>query len=99
MRSFIKRNKNRKFVFFEIPLLIESKLMRNFDEIIFIKAKTKIRQRRFKKNVGDKNFFNVLNNKQLSDAKKIKYCDHVVNNDKSKKMLKNKLSVLFKRYE
>ena len=32
MRSFIKRNKNRKFVFFEIPLLIESKLMRNFDE-------------------------------------------------------------------
>ena len=99
MRSFIKRNKNRKFVFFEIPLLIESKLMRNFDEIIFIKAKTKIRQRRFKKNVGDKNFFNALNNKQLSDAKKIKYCDHVVNNDKSKKMLKNKLSALFKRYE
>ena len=32
------KNKNKKFTFFEIPLLVESKLMKNF-VLIFIKAK------------------------------------------------------------
>ena len=39
MKSFTHKNKKRKILFFEIPLLIESKLMKNFDVIIFIKAK------------------------------------------------------------
>ena len=39
MRKFTFRNKNKKFLFYEIPLLIESKLMKHFDIIIFIKAK------------------------------------------------------------
>ena len=43
MRKFIKKNKNKKLLFFEIPLLIESNLMKNFDIIFLIKANKKTR--------------------------------------------------------
>ena len=42
MRKFSKINKNKKILFYEIPLLIENKLMKYFDIIIFIKAKKKL---------------------------------------------------------
>ena len=38
MRKFTKKHKNKKILFYEIPLLIESKLMKYFNLIIFIKA-------------------------------------------------------------
>ena len=41
MREFTSKNKNQKILFYEIPLLIESNLMKYFDLIIFIKAKKK----------------------------------------------------------
>ena len=39
MKKFTFKNKNKKILFYEIPLLIESKLMKYFNIIIFIKAK------------------------------------------------------------
>ena len=99
MHKFLKKNKRKKFTFLEIPLLIESKLMKNFDIIFFIKAKRRIRMQRFKLKGGDQKIFNLLNKKQLSDKKKIKYCDHVVVNDKNLKMLKKNLLDIFKKYE
>ena len=42
MKKFFSLYKKRKIVFCEIPLLIESKLMKYFDIIIFIKAKKKL---------------------------------------------------------
>ena len=41
MKKFTFKNKNKKILFYEIPLLIESKLMKFFDLIIFIKSKKK----------------------------------------------------------
>ena len=99
MKKFSKANKNKKFTFFEIPLLIESKLMRNFDIIFFIKAKKSIRLSRFKLKGGDRGLFSTLNRKQLSDRKKIKFCDHVVVNEKNKKILKKNLLSIMKKYE
>ena len=37
-------------------------------------------------------------NKQLSDARKTKYCDHIIVNEKNKKTLKKSLDIL-KLYE
>ena len=100
MYKFLKKNKRKKFTFLEIPLLIESKLMKNFDVIFFIKAKRRIRMQRFKLKGGDQKIFNFLNKKQLCDKIKIKYCDHVVVNDKNLKMLKkNLLDIFKKKYE
>ena len=98
MKKFSARNKNRKIIFYEIPLLIESKLMKSFDVIIFIKAKKKIRFKRFKKRGGKKNLFDLLDKKQMSDAKKIKYCDHVAVNEKNLNILKKNLLDIIKLY-
>ena len=38
MKKFSIINKDKKMLFYEIPLLIESKLMKLFDIIIFIKS-------------------------------------------------------------
>ena len=94
MKKFTLKNKNKKFLFYEIPLLIESKLMKYFDNIIFIKAKKKLRLKRFKSKNGDKKLFNLLNSKQMRDNNKIKFCDYVVVNEKNLKILKKALSAI-----
>ena len=34
MKKFVNKNKKKKILIFEIPLLIESKLMKHFDVIL-----------------------------------------------------------------
>ena len=85
--------------FFEIPLLIESKLMNRFNVIIFIKAKKNIRLRRFLLKGGSRKIFEILDKKQLSDRKKEIYSDHVIVNDKNKKILKKNLMDILAKYE
>ena len=99
MNIFLRKHQKRRFIFLEIPLLVESKLMKKFDIIFFIKAKRSTRLKRYMIKGGDKKFFDILNNKQLSDSKKIKYCDHIIVNDKNLKFLKKKLLDIFKDYE
>ena len=99
MVKFLKKYKNKKLIFLEIPLLIESKLMKNFDVIFFLKSKKSLRLKRFILKGGNKELFHVFNNKQLKDEKKIKYCDHVITNEKSIIVLKKNLLKILKRYE
>ena len=99
MKKFIKKNNKKKFIFLEIPLLIESNLTNIFDIIFYIKAKKSLRLKRFKKKGGNKIFFNVLNKKQFSDKKKAKYCDHVIVNEKNLNIFKKNLLGILKKYE
>ena len=99
MKKFSSVHKNKKFIFYEIPLLIESKLMKYFKVIIFIKAKKKIRLKRFKSKLGDEQLFKLLDSKQSPDNKKSKFCNHVVVNEKNLKILKKKLSDIMANYE
>ena len=99
MKNFTTQNRNKKLLFYEIPLLIESKLMKHFNVIFFIKAKRQLRLRRFQSKSGDKKLFNLLNNKQVNDTKKIKFCDHVVVNEKNLNILKRNLLVIINKYE
>ena len=99
MKNFSRKNKNKKTLFYEIPLLIESKLMNYFDIIIFIKANKKVRLKRFKSKGGDKKLFNLLNNKQLSDSQKVKFSNHVVVNEKNLTIYKKTLLDIIKLYE
>ena len=99
MLKFSKKYEKKKFVFFEIPLLIESKLMKRFDVIFFIKAKRRTRLRRFKLKGGNEKLFQILNKRQLSVNKKIKFCDHIIVNNSSLFVLKKKLINIIKKYE
>ena len=98
MRKFSRLNKHKKTLYYEIPLLIESDLTKYFDAIIFIKARKKIRLKRFKLKGGNKKLFNIMNNRQLPDAQKIKLCDHVVVNERNLNTLKKKLTVIINLY-
>ena len=99
MKKFSSQHRNKKTLFFEIPLLIENKLMKYFDIIIFIKAKKKLRLKRFQFKGGEKKLFDIMNSKQLSDTKKIKFCNYVVVNDKNINILKKNLLDIMKQYE
>ncbi len=92
MKLFQKNNKNKEIIFFEIPLLIESKLMKFFDYIILVVAPRKIRLNRYLKNGGNKNMFYLLDKNQISAKNKIKYCDYLIVNNKSKNFLKKKVA-------
>ena len=99
MKNFTTQNRNKKLLFYEIPLLIESKLMSHFNVIIFIKAKKQLRLKRFQSKKGDKKLFNLLNNKQMNETKKIKFCDYAVVNEKNLNILKKNLLAIITKYE
>ena len=99
MRKFTSQNKNKKKLFYEIPLLIESKLMKYFNVTIFIKAKKQLRLKRFKSKYGDEKLFSFLNDKQIKDKKKAKLCDHTVVNEKNLNFLKKNLHAIISKYE
>ena len=99
IKIFIKKNKKKKFIFFEIPLLIESKLMKDYDVIIFINSKKKIRLKRYLKRGRDKKIFNLLDKRQLPPSKKIKFCDYIINNNKDLKKLKKVIKSIKTKYE
>ena len=96
MFSFIKRNRSKNFLFFEIPLLIESNLSKNFDLIVFVRANKKIRLRRYIKSGGKKKIFEFLDKLQMKDTLKMRFCDYVIVNNKSINVLKNKISNIVK---
>ena len=96
MREFIKKKKKSKITIFEIPLLIESKLTRYFDFIVFVGAKKNIRLRRYIAKGGNKKIFTILEKRQNKPSKKIKISDHVIYNNKSIKSLKKNIKKFIK---
>ena len=49
MKRFVRKNKNRKFVILDIPLLMENKINKKNDILIFVDAKKKEINKRLKK--------------------------------------------------
>ena len=99
MLIFLKKNQKKKLLFLGVPLLIESKLAKYFDVIIFIKSKKKLRLKRFKLKKGNVKLFSLLDNHQLKDTKKMKLCDHIVVNNNSLNVLKRNLLNIIQLYE
>tara|TARA_B100001057_G_C22622261_1_gene861044 strand:+ start:196 stop:759 length:564 start_codon:yes stop_codon:yes gene_type:complete len=91
MKKFLKKHNKKKNLFFEIPLLVESKLMKYFDIIILVIAPKNKRANRFCKKGGDILLFNILDNHQLKPKEKKKYSNFVIVNNQSIKSLKIKV--------
>ena len=79
---------------FEIPLLIESRLMKNFNKIVFVNSKKKIRLKRYLKRGKNKKNFDLLDKRQLTPVKKIKFSDYVINNNNSLEFLKKNVKII-----
>ena len=98
MNNFIKKNKNKKFVILDIPLLIENKINKKNDVLIFVDAKKKEIKKRLKKrsnfNVQIARKFKKL---QLPIELKKKKSDFIIkNNFKNKSVKKNVKKVIKK---
>jgi dephospho-CoA kinase len=97
MLSFLK--KKSKMLFLEIPLLIESKLNRYFDKLIFVHTKKNLRVKRYLKKRVNKKLFTLLDKKQLPSNRKKFLCDHTIDNNDSLAVLKKNVKNLMKNYE
>ena len=97
MKIFLK--KKNKFLFLEIPLLVESKLNKYFDTVIFVDAKKKIRLKRYLTKKGNKKTFKILNSRQLSSAVKKKMCNYTINNNNTLVILRKNVKKFIKNYE
>ena len=98
-RMMIFLKKKNKLLFLEIPLLIESKLGKYFDKVIFVDAKKQIRSKRYLKRNGNKNTFDLLNSRQLSPFLKKKLCDYTINNNYSLVILRKTVKNFMNNYE
>ena len=83
----------------EIPLLIENRLNKYFDKLIFVGANKKLRLKRYLKRNSDKKTFNLLNKRQLSSAVKKKICDYTIDNNYSLIILKKNVKNFIKQHE
>ena len=95
MNNFIKKNKNKKYIVLDIPLLIENKLNKKNDILIFVDAKKKEIKKRLKKkyNINTK----ILKKFQLPIELKKKKADFIVkNNFRNNSVKKNVKKVLGK---
>ena len=95
MNNFIKKNRNKKFIVLDIPLLIENKINKKNDILIFVDAKKKEIKKRLKKrnNVSTK----ILKKFQLPIELKKKKAGYIVkNNFRNNSVKKNVKKVLEK---
>ena len=98
MNKFIKKNKNKKFVILDIPLLMENKINTHKDILIFVDAKKNDINKKIKKR---KNFnFKIvkkLKKVQLPVEFKKKQSDFIIkNNFKSNYVKKNVKKIMEK---
>ena len=98
MNSFIKKNKNKKLVILDIPLLMENKINKKNDILIFVDAKKKEINKRLKKklNINPK-IIEKFKKLQLPVELKKQQSDFIIkNNFRNNSIKKNVKKVLEK---
>ena len=82
MKEFIKKNKSKKILILDIPLLIENKINKKNDVIIFIRAKKREIDKRIKKrNNYNEKIIRKFKKLQLPVELKKKKADYIINNN------------------
>ena len=100
MRSFLNKNKNKKFIILDIPLLLENKINKKRDILVYIDSRKIDITRNLKKR---KNFNPKILNKfkeiQLSLAYKKKKSRFIIKNKFTKKSVKDEIRKILKIIE
>ena len=99
MKKFIKTNKNKKILVFDIPLLMENKIYKKNYILVYVDAKKKDINKKLRKRKNyDQKIIKKLRKLQLPLEIKKKKSDYLIKNDfkrlnlkKSVKILKNKI--------
>ena len=89
------KNKKSDMVVLDIPLLIENKLNKKNDIIIFINSKkSKVIERLKKRPNFDEKLIRNLKENQLIISKKKKLADYIINNNFSAHLMKKKVKLI-----
>ena len=92
LNKFLKKNKKRKFVILDIPLLLENKLNKKKDVLVFLDANRKDIMLRLRKRKNfNKKIFKILSNLQLSREYKKKNSQIIIKNDFRRKTLQKEV--------
>ena len=95
MKAFLKENNKSKIIILDIPLLVENKLHKKNDILIFINSSKKnILSRLSSRKKYDKNLLKTLKQNQLILSKKIGIADYIVDNNYSPYIMKKKVKLL-----
>ena len=97
MKIFLKKNKNKKFVILDIPLLLENKINKKNDILIFVHSKQKETYKRLKKRKNfNKKLFTKFKNIQLPLDYKKKKAHFIIKNDFKKITIKKYVNDILK---
>tara|TARA_B100001094_G_scaffold7908_1_gene7072 strand:+ start:111 stop:680 length:570 start_codon:yes stop_codon:yes gene_type:complete len=97
MNVFLKKNKNKKIIVLDIPLLLENKINHKNDILVYVESKKKDVLKRLKqrKNFNQK-LLKKFKNIQLSNSFKKKKSQFIIKNDFTKKSVMNSTKGILK---
>ena len=97
MKSFLKKNKNKKIVILDIPLLLENKINNKKDILIFVDSKKKeIQKRLIKRENFNSKLFYKFKKIQLNPKYKKKKSHFIIKNDFTKKHVNKSIKKILK---
>ncbi len=98
MGTFLKKNKNKKIVILDIPLLLENKINNKNDILVFVEArKTDILKRLKKRSNFNQQLLNRFRDIQLSPNYKKKKSQFIINNQFTDKSVKKSIKNILKK--
>ena len=98
MKIFLNKKKNSKIIILDIPLLIENKLNKKKDILIFVKTNRKKIIERLKKRPNfNMKIFRSLKENQFNLSKKRRIANYIIDNNYSPNIMKKKINILKKK--
>ena len=92
LKLFLKKNKNKKLVILDIPLLLENKINNKKDILIFVESKNKdIAKRLEKRKNFSRNLFNKFRKIQVNLDYKKRKSHYIIKNNFTKKPVKESI--------
>ena len=98
MENFLNKNKKSKIVVLDIPLLIENKLNKKEDVLVFVSSSNNNILKRLKKRpLFNKEILKTFKKNQSLLIKKRKLADYIVDNNYPPSVMKNKIKLIKKK--
>ena len=98
MKLFLIKNKNKKIVILDIPLLLENKINKKSDILIFVDSKKKDIEKRIKKRLNfNRKLFLKFKTLQFTAKYKKKKSDFIIQNNFTRKSVKKGINIILKK--
>ena len=98
LNSFLKKNKNKKIVILDIPLLIENKIFNKNDVLVFVDSKKKDINKNIKKRLNfNKKLLNMFKKIQFSSRFKKKKSHFIIKNTFKKNYVKKQIVTIINK--